>query len=346
MAININKGYQWAINTCNAPNVGYSQQYREQQTVGGVTYYDCSSFIAYALRNAGFDVSKPSFTTHVMETVLTKLGFTKYNSADLVWKPFDILWVSGHTEMCYQGDTEKGKGVTMGAHTNGIPLADQVSINNSASTSSGFPVLYRYGDGGATGVGASIYVISALCGNAWRESNINPALNERGGGGFGLFQWTGGRKTALLEYLSSQGLSATDPNGQMQYLIEEDDWMGTSYGISSLDDFMTSTSTNIAQLTEAFCTCWERPRVPALNERIEHANQCYNYIQAHANDTSITTWVSEDRYLSESEILNNAVLLYRFYSVGGGGGGGSVYVYKSSFPLWMSIIGGGLYRRY
>ena len=36
----INKSYSWAINTCNAPNVGYSQSYRNQQTVGGITYYD------------------------------------------------------------------------------------------------------------------------------------------------------------------------------------------------------------------------------------------------------------------------------------------------------------------
>lgn len=344
MAINLNKGYQWAINTCNAPNVGYSQQYREQKTVGGVTYYDCSSFVAYALREAGFDVPYPSMWTGNMNSTLSKLGFTQYQSANVEWKPFDILWRSGHTEICYQSGGV-GKGITMGAHTNGIPLAEQVSINNSESTASSFPVLFRYGDGGATGVGASIYVISALCGNAWRESNINPALNERGGGGFGLFQWTAERKTALLNYLSSQGLSSTDPNGQMQYLIEEDDWMGTSYGISSLTEFMQSASTNIAQLTEAFMRCWERPGVPALDERITNANKCYNYIQAHANDTSINTWVSVDRYLSESEILNNAVLLYRFYSVGGGGGGGSQYIYKSSFPLWMAIIGGGVYRR-
>ena len=38
----INKAYTWAIQTCNAPNVGYSQTYRNKQTVGGVTYYDCS----------------------------------------------------------------------------------------------------------------------------------------------------------------------------------------------------------------------------------------------------------------------------------------------------------------
>ena len=30
---NINVAYQWAVNACNAPNIGYSQQYRRGQTV-------------------------------------------------------------------------------------------------------------------------------------------------------------------------------------------------------------------------------------------------------------------------------------------------------------------------
>lgn len=44
----INAAYTWAVNCCNLPNVGYSNIYRNQQTVNGITYYDCSSFINYA----------------------------------------------------------------------------------------------------------------------------------------------------------------------------------------------------------------------------------------------------------------------------------------------------------
>ena len=32
MAGNINSAYAWAVSTCNDPNVGYSQAYRNQQT--------------------------------------------------------------------------------------------------------------------------------------------------------------------------------------------------------------------------------------------------------------------------------------------------------------------------
>ena len=52
---NIRDAYDWAVHTCEDPNVRYSQTYRDQQTVGNLTYYDCSSFIWYALIAGGFD---------------------------------------------------------------------------------------------------------------------------------------------------------------------------------------------------------------------------------------------------------------------------------------------------
>ena len=39
----------------------------------------------------------------------------------------------------------------------------------------------------------------------------------------------------------------------------------------------------------------------------------------------------------EKEYLNNAVLLYRFFSAGGGGGGGTVGKRKTKMPIWMMI---------
>ena len=59
----INKAWQWMVNTCNAPNVGYSQSYRKGQKVNGITYYDCSSMISKALTVGGFFTTNPWFTT-------------------------------------------------------------------------------------------------------------------------------------------------------------------------------------------------------------------------------------------------------------------------------------------
>lgn len=338
----IDRAYSWAIQTCNAPNVGYSQTYRNQKTVNGITYYDCSSFVNFALIAGGFSTPKyapanNAFTTSTMANELLRLGFIEVPNYEEYY-PGDIGLSTSHTEICYKGGV--GRGVFMGAHTSNASLTNQVSIGSSSGDidyQRSFQRIFRYGNGGVTGYGSSVYVISALAGNAWRESHINPTLSQMGGGAFGLFQWDGDRKTKLLDWLSDNGYSSTDANGQMYYLIVEDDWMGESYGISSLTEFMQSQSTNISELTEAFCTCWERPGVPALQERIEFANKAFAYIQTHAQDSSITTWETTPMYyLSEQQALNNAVLMYRFYSAGGGGGGVITPPIRK-MPIWMKI---------
>lgn len=137
---NIRQSASWAINKCNEDNVGYSQAYRNQQTVRGVTYYDCSSFINYALNAGSFSTPKyapnnNAFTTANMRSVLISLGFKKMN-VSTTWKRGDILWKSGHTEMAYSATQ------AMGARNSRLPLAEQVSIHDSSA--SDWAELYRY----------------------------------------------------------------------------------------------------------------------------------------------------------------------------------------------------------
>lgn len=127
----------WWIEKCNAPDVGYDQNYRNEQTINGITYYDCSSFVWYGLGHAGFEINLSAwpFTTYTMGSTLKQLGFEEIIISDFSTFDFqtgDILVVNSnqhqHTEIVY--DTENG-GHTMGAHGKaGRPLADQVSINN------------------------------------------------------------------------------------------------------------------------------------------------------------------------------------------------------------------------
>lgn len=215
----INSAYTWAVNCCNLPKVGYSQAYRNQQTVNGITYYDCSSFINYALLAGGWSTpgyapNNNAFTTYDMEGVLQRLGFTRVT--DGVIKAGDIGVSDTHTEMCYKGGT--GKAVFMGAHgSNGIELVNQVSIGSSSGNPNyerTFPRIWRYGDGASGEVGytwiigtdseyfedygdkqknnvACIYsyfyfkgwtlqAIAGMCGNIMEESRFNPALLEQG----------------------------------------------------------------------------------------------------------------------------------------------------------------------
>lgn len=332
----INRAYTWAIQTCNAPNIGYSQAYRNQQTINGITYYDCSSFINYALLAGGFETpgyapNNNAFTTYTQADVLIGLGFSEVNAGG-EYLAGDIGLSSYHTEMCYKGGT--GGGYFMGAHTDNAPLPDQVSIDENYFTS--FPRLFRYGDGGASGYGSSLYVVSALCGNAWRESTINPGLHQVGGSAFGLFQWDGSRRDLLYQWLSDNNYEQTSPQGQMQYLVIENDWQGSFGGISSLEEFLMSSSSDIPLLTEAFMRCWERPGIPELGQRIEWAKQCYDFISANAQNSSINTWYITDSYLTQDQSLNNAVLMYRFFSAGGGGGGVESKKIKK-MKTWMKI---------
>lgn len=353
----INKAYSWAVNTCNAPNVGYSQAYRNQQTVGGITYYDCSSFINYALLAGGWETPQYApkhnpFTTGIEINVLLSLGFTDVSS-DPEYLPGDIGWTSGHTEMCYKGGT--GKGVFMGAHTSNAPLANQVSIGSSKGDSNyerSFPRRFRYGSGGASGYGSSIYVIAAIAGNLRQESNVNPGIWEglRQGTwtelkhGFGLGQWTNtggdthGRLYKLHEWLSSNGYADDSGEGQCQYIVEENVWYSTgeASAYSSLSDFLTSSSTDITHLTHAWNIGWEGIHDSSWDTRVTYAKEAYQYILDHGNDSSITQWITGNRYLNVGEMLNNSVMLYRFFSAGGGGGG-TPAKRKVTMPVWMMI---------
>lgn len=226
MAGDIGTAYQWAVNTCNADNVGYSQTYRNQQTVNGITYYDCSSFVWYALQAGGYTgIGSSAFTTDTMGVILKNIGFTEYTSTSVAWQPGDIVWRTGHCEMVYSGYR------TMGAHSASLPLADQVSIHANASAASDFEKVYRAPSSNPVidnlsgkqwvyrlgveahipesgmqnnaqiiytmchGMGWTLNAVASLLGNIQAESALNPGTTEtsgmaKGQDGTGLLQWT------------------------------------------------------------------------------------------------------------------------------------------------------------
>lgn len=326
--------YNWAIDECNKPNVGYSQTHRNQQTVGGVTYYDCSSFIWYALKAGDFDVNSAykvatgydysgnAITTQNLEKWLRALGFA---SVDIngVWKPSDIVWRVGHTEIVYSGGNARG--ITMGAHSSTYELDRQVSINTHESTKEQYSSLWRYGGAGLT---VSLEVVSAICGNWYHESSINPAIWEglqvsswtSLGHGYGLGQWTNtggdthGRLYRMHEYLIANGYPENSGQGQLEYFIEEGVWYSTQEAsdFSTLTDFLTSDSNDIEYLTHAFNIGWEGIHDSSWDIRVTYANECYEYLLEHYDDK--VEWISGNRFLSKSEILNNAVLVYQYLS--------------------------------
>lgn len=365
MAGNINKSYTWEIQSCNSGHCKYSMPLRQQVTQNGITYYDCSSFQWYALKAGGFDVvganngSSYPFTTPTMRGVLLRLGFQELPMTG-EWKPGDILvnpnpGAKGHTEMVYTGG--QSQGVLMGARggSTGVSIATWTTYASQNKYSQRF----RYGDGGtgqSGGAGfypSSAYVIAAICGNWWSESGINPGVYEglhvvpltdnSVYGGYGLGQWTNStqynvyRRTALIEWMRANGYADDSAEGEVAFMYHENYWIphSHSYGYTSLESFLKSTSTDLYQLTSAFLDAWEGIYSDdRAQTRYQNALRVLEYIRAHAQDASITTWATGNRYLSEAERLNNAVLLYRMLSAGGGGGGN-----YPQYPHWTPKAG-------
>lgn len=172
--------------------------------------------------------------------------------------------------------------------------------------------------------GISEYVASAICGNFWQESSINPAIwqnLEVGtwtdlGKGYGLGQWTNtdndthGRLYQLHEWLSTNDLSDDDGDGQLEYISVENHWaLNGNYPYATLEDFLASDSRNLTMLTHCWNHRWEGIKDSSWDARVGYAQQCYNYIIQHYRETK--TWIKGNRYLTENERLNNAILVFQ-----------------------------------
>ena len=163
MAFSIRDAFDWAVTECRRTDVAYSQTYRNQQTVNGITYYDCSSFIFFALwLGGGLDVGALGFPTNlsayhngsanawvVTSMVYTYLpqvqGFEQFDASAVSWQEGDILAKTNvprsdrHTEMCYAPPTQ-----TMGAHN----PSRGVSINDFQTGTNYYNILIRWTGGG------------------------------------------------------------------------------------------------------------------------------------------------------------------------------------------------------
>ena len=122
---------------------------------------------------------------------------------------------------------------------------------------------------------------ASVMGNIEAESEFDPSLVEQGNSiGFGLCQWSFGRRTQLENY-------GTDLNDQFEFLWAElsgelgntgadFQWINKS-GYLNHSDFMGGNG-GLNELTSAFCFCWERPNVALahLARRQSSANTYYS----------------------------------------------------------------------
>ena len=131
---------------------------------------------------------------------------------------------------------------------------------------------------------------AGVMGNIWYESGgFDPAAIEGGTGvGIGLCQWSYDRRTALESFAAFKGVSWTDENIQVEFLIGELTPGGGANGFATYQfmsyngytpsDFYNATT--VEDATRAFCWTFERPRTDAGNSsmstRITEAQRYYN----------------------------------------------------------------------
>ena len=303
----IQTAYEWAIEKCNAPNIGYSQAYRNEKTVNGITYYDCSSFIWYALMAGGFDVVKANggstwpFTTGNMANALRLLGFTKMGTTQ-PWKPGDVLIRTGHTEMAFDSNH------TMGAHSSKVPLEQQVSINSNPSSASSWLELWRYGGGAKTKwikgnrylstgemqnnaqiifntlltKGWTENAIAGVLGNMQKESTINPGiwqnLNPNPSLGWGLVQWT--PSTNFTDWAAANGYANDSGDAQLIWIdtvtTSVGQWIPTAQYTETFGEFKVSTQTP-EYLADCFLKNFERPAEIDQPDRQRYARYWFDW---------------------------------------------------------------------
>lgn len=356
--------YNYVLEACNDPNTRYSQAHRNKSVIDGLTYYDCSSLINFAINSGGWDTpdyapDSNSFTTVTMWDELVRLGFTKLSVDDsFTWKPGDIARQDGHTEMCYTGGVN-GAAVFMGARSDEYADADQVAIDPYASPN--YYECYRWPDSDMTDdepekKKSSLWVISAMLGNFWAESTVNPGiwqgLHESDSWdvlrvGYGLGQWTNTttqygtswRLRDFHDWMINNGYAVDDLGGQIKYIDYEHEWLASSsdpLGYSSFDDFVNSNSTDLDDLTASWFYSWENPGDDTLPKRQGYAQTIFDYLSDHKDDN--VSVISGNRYLSESEVLNNSVAFYQMWNIGSGGGEEpNPDERRHRFPVWLMI---------
>ncbi len=122
---------------------------------------------------------------------------------------------------------------------------------------------------------------AAIMGNfAWESGDptFNKATSSEqvsGGGGFGIAQWTGGRRTEITQAASSQGKQLTDLSFQLDYFYSEIQTRTDRNGGSATQEAELKKIINVDEATEYVMYNYEQPGTPHLEERKSYAKQFF-----------------------------------------------------------------------
>lgn len=282
-----------------------------------------------------------------------------------------------HTEICYSNPNSlpisNGAYQTIG--TGGSYPHSVIIKTSSGALNTPWNEAYRPANAGPPVIQKySAYAIAAMCGCFKRESNVNPGVWEGltpvswdyvhvsgvNAGGFGLGQWTNTSNGGIIYYrlrdmhdwMVQNGYAPGDGDGQVKYLLYENVWFNDASSripaIDTLQEFLETSNTNLADLVWDFLANWEGVPGDAYQERLTAAQMFYQFIQDHKDDPPETwTWISTNQYLTDAQMCNNVMCIY--WSLGGavspGGGDEGDGSSRRKRALWNMIYNRPRYSR-
>jgi hypothetical protein len=134
---------------------------------------------------------------------------------------------------------------------------------------------------------------AAVMGNMYAESSFNSDRHEVGNDiGYGLVQWSFGRRTNLENFAKQKGVPVSDVAMQIEFLLNE---YNDSYK-SRLDTTAFKDGTDIAASTESWMKIFEAPKMSPANDpaalnskRIPAAVAVYGFYKSLAPSTTVTS---------------------------------------------------------
>lgn len=138
--------------------------------------------------------------------------------------------------------------------------------------------------------GWSDYACAGLIGNIEAECSMKITLQEAGGTGIGMCQWSHGRRTKFLNWMNEKGYDLSNVEAQCEYLLVENIWYKgnvTLYNsgglkhqskVSSLSEFGTHSYSQLSDAVDDFLWHWELPnyKYAQWDRRQGAAQDAYN----------------------------------------------------------------------
>ena len=334
----VSSAVAWALAIANDDSHGYDQTNR-----WGLDY-DCSSLVIQAYEQAGVPVKTngASYTGNMVD-VFKATGFIDVTSrvnletGSGIIKG-DVVWKSGHTEMCSRAGYLVGAHINENGETVGGQTGDQtgneisertyynspwttvlryeetvdkssVTTSNAYLTQAQMQLNARYIYQYFSTRGWTLNAIAGMLGNMQRESGINAGIwqNLNSGnmtGGFGLVQWT--PATNLIEWANANGYTYTDIDCQLAR-IEYELANGLQYYKTdnyplTFSEFTKSTQSP-EYLASAFLYNYERAGVSAEEERKENARYWYDYLSDYASESGGSSDITKPKRKEMSLLL-------------------------------------------